>query len=156
MKEEPVLIIREAGAEDAGAVEALYRSFVSSPDIRVLPQRLEAIASDPRNFLLVGELGGVVCCTGFLTICLDPMFGNQPYAVLENVVVEEALRGEGIGSRLFLEVEELCRQRDCSKIMLLSSSSREQAHRFFERQGYDAANKRGFVKYRRQFRNSPR
>jgi hypothetical protein len=38
--------------------------------------------------------------------------------------------------------------------MLLSTSTRESAHRFFEQQGFSSANKQGFVKYRSQFRNS--
>ena len=89
---------------------------------------------------------------GALTLCLDAMYGNQPYGVLENVVVAEAQRSHGIGSQLMAYVEELCHRHDCSKIMLLSTASRAQAHRFFERHGFSAANKRGFVKYRSQFR----
>jgi hypothetical protein len=37
--------------------------------------------------------------------------------------------------------------------MFLSSAEREQAHRFFERMGFAGALKRGFVKYRRHFRD---
>lgn len=82
------------------------------------------------------------------------MFGNQCYGVIENVVIDEALRGKGIGSTLFEHTEEICRNNDCSKIMLLSTKSREDAHRFFEQQGFSSADKRGFVKYRSQFRQS--
>ncbi|MNR35046.1 hypothetical protein D3C85_1528660 [compost metagenome] len=49
------------------------------------------------------------------------------------------------------EVEAFCAASDCSKIMLLSSVEREDAHRFFERCGFDASIKRGLVKYRRSF-----
>jgi hypothetical protein len=37
--------------------------------------------------------------------------------------------------------------QDCSKIMLLSSIHRTQAHAFFERAGFKGDSKRGFVKY---------
>jgi len=154
MKHVTTVTVREAQGADAAAVAALYRSFVSSPQINVREDRLEVIASDPNNFLFVCEADGAVCGTALLTLCLDAMFGNQPYGVLENVVVNESWRGKGIGSRLIAHAEELCRIRDCSKIMLLSTSSRVSAHRFFQQQGYSAANKLGFVKYRRQFRNS--
>lgn len=40
---------------------------------------------------------------------------------------------------------------DCSKIMLLSAANRERAHTFFERCGYSASAKRGFIKYRTAF-----
>lgn len=144
--------IREARGADAAAIAALYRSFVASPYIDVRQDRVEAIASDPNNFLLVYETGETICGTIFLTICLDPMFGSQPYAVVENVVVGETWRGKGIGRRLLEHVEEICRVRDCTKIMLLSSAARKSAHRFFEQQGFSSAKKLGFVKYRDQFR----
>jgi N-acetylglutamate synthase-like GNAT family acetyltransferase len=147
--------IREAQESDALTIAALYRSFVTSPHINVREDRIKAIATDLNNFLFVCEVEGLVCGTAFLTICLDVMFGNQPYGVLENVVIEESWRGKGIGNLLFEHVEELCRIRDCSKIMLMSTASREAAHRFFEQQGFTSENKRGFVKYRRQFRHSP-
>lgn len=144
--------LREASGVDAAAIAALYRSFVSSPHINVRADRLETIAVDPNNFIFVCEVDDVVCGTAFLTICLDAMFGSQPYGVLENVVVDEAWRGKGIGGRLFRQVEDVCRIRDCSKIMLLSSSTRESAHHFFEQRGFSAANKCGFVKYCSQFK----
>ena len=55
------------------------------------------------------------------------------------------------GRTHFQNVEEFCIARDCSKIMLLSSISRVNAHRFFERPGLGSDSKRGFVKYRRHF-----
>jgi N-acetylglutamate synthase-like GNAT family acetyltransferase len=155
MKQYANVTVREARGADTVAIAARYRSFVSSPHIDVREDRLETIASDPNNFLFVCEADEVVCGTALLTLCLDAMFGNQPYGVLENVVVNEAWRGKGIGRRLFEHAEEMCRIRDCSKIMLVSTTTRESAHRFFEKQGFSSASKRGFVKYRSQFRHSP-
>lgn len=86
-----------------------------------------------------------------VNICADVMFGQQPFAVVENVVVDAAWRGQDIGARLFSHLEDFCRARECSKIMLLSTAVREDAHRFFARIGYDGQAKLGFVKYRRHF-----
>ena len=133
------------------ALAALYQSLVPDPHINVQSERLEALAADPHTYLLVCEVDGVVCGTVLLTLCLDAMYGSQPYGVLENVVVAEAQRGQHIGSRLMVHVEEICRSHDCSKMMLLSTASRAQAHRFFAQHGFSSANKRGFVKYRSQF-----
>lgn len=154
MEPKSEISIREARGGDAIAIAELYRSFVTSPHINVREDRLEAIATDPNNFVFVCQVDEIICGTAFLTLCLDAMFGNQPYGVLENVVVNEALRGKGIGRRLFEHAEAVCCTRDCSKIMLMSTATRESAHRFFEQQGFSSANKRGFVKYRNQFRNS--
>ena len=148
------LIIRVAGPDDARAIEDLYRQLVANATVQVLPERLEQLAQDPRTELFVGEREGRICATALLSLCSDAMFGFQPFAVMENVVVDAAVRGAGIGDVLFRSIEAFCLQADCSKILLLSSSEREQAHHFFERSGYVGDSKRGFVKYRRAFQPS--
>ena len=40
---------------------------------------------------------------------------------------------------------------DCTKLMLLSSTTRAPAHALFHHCGYTSDTKHGFVKYRRQF-----
>jgi GNAT superfamily N-acetyltransferase len=80
------------------------------------------------------------------------MYATQPYAVLENVVVDERYQTKGYGTALIRHVEEFCHRADCWKIMLQSHSSRHIAHGFFEKMGFSAVNKRGFVKYRSQMK----
>lgn len=101
--------------------------------------------------LLVAEVEGSVVGTVLVSLCADVMFQHQPFAVVENVVVSASLRNGGIGATLMREVDRLCQAAECSKIMLLSSAARVQAHQFFERAGYVGTSKKGFVKYRRQF-----
>ncbi|MBU4002009.1 MAG: GNAT family N-acetyltransferase [Proteobacteria bacterium] len=79
------------------------------------------------------------------------MFQNQPFAVVENLVVNSACRGMGVGTALLCEVERFCQKANCSKIMLLSSVERIESHRFFEKVGFAGSVKKGFIKYRRQF-----
>jgi N-acetylglutamate synthase-like GNAT family acetyltransferase len=122
--QETRVVIREAKATDAAVIATLYRSLVQDAHINVRPERLEAIAADPNTYLFVCEVDGVVCGTLLLTICLDAMYGSQPFGVVENVVVSETRRSMGIGSRLMEHVEAVCRERDCSKIMLLSAAAR--------------------------------
>src|SRR5215475_2057467 len=137
--------VREARDTDADAIATLYRSLVADPQITVLPERLRVIAADPHTHLLVCEVDGVVCATALVSFCLDAMYGHQPYAVLENVVVAAPRRSQGIGSRLFSYIENLCQHHSCSKMMLLSSDERVNAHRFFKHCGFSPT-KHGFVK----------
>lgn len=143
--------MRQARGEDAAAIAALYAELVANPAVTVLSERLEELAADPRSALLVAEHDGVIRGTLLVSLCADPMFGRQPFAVLENLVVGAAARGQGLGAALMRTAEDFCRAADCSKIMLLSSASRSEAHRFFIRQGFAGELKRGFVKYRRHF-----
>ncbi|MEO2219005.1 GNAT family N-acetyltransferase [Chromobacterium vaccinii] len=142
--------IRLAAGADADALAALYRQLTGDARTRVLPERLDALAGGERTQVLVCECGGELAGTAWLGFCDDIMYGEQPFAVLENLVVDARWRGRGLGAMLLREAERRSLARDCSKIMLLSSIGREDAHRFFLRAGFRGDAKRGFVKYRGQ------
>jgi len=139
-------VVRKATELDAPQVARLYAMLVANPAMQVLPQRLAEIANDPDTALFVFEDGQTLLGTVIVSLCADVMFGRRPFAVVENIVVDQAARGQRIGERLLYAVEAFCTAADCSKIMLLSAASRERAHTFFERCGYSGSTKRGFVK----------
>ncbi len=140
--------IRTARPADAPRIEALYRLLVPGRPVAVLPGRIEEIRQDPNTLLAVSDHRGDVGGTALLCLCRDPMYGMQPFGLIENVVVEQGVRRQGVGSALLAFLERAALAADCSKIMLLSASFRNQAHAFFEKAGY-GARKAGFVKYRR-------
>lgn len=144
-------IIREAAAADAPAIARLYRELVADPRIDVGPEQVAVLAGSAASFLLVAEVEGLVCGTALLTLCPDVMYRAQPFGVVENVVVTTTMRGRGLGRRLLARVEELAEAADCSKLMLLSGRTREEAHAFFRRCGFSSDSKHAFVKYRREF-----
>lgn len=153
--EDPRWTVRRACPDDAPRIQALYRQLVNNPAVHVSPVRLREIADDPQTFLLVCAWGDAVCATALVSLCRDAMFGTRPFAVVENVVVDTDRRGTGIGELLVRHIERLCAERDCSKLMLLSSIHRADAHRFFEKMGFRGGIKRGFVKYSREFGAMP-
>ena len=154
--DQSTLQIREADARDAAAILRLYRQLVQpvAPDVEVdvRADRIEQIRSDPHNFLWVLESEDGVVGTAFVTLCLDPMHNRQPYAVLENFVIDERCRAKGYGAQLMRHAVDFCCRGDCSKIMLQSHGSRSEAHAFFEAQGFSSAKKKAFVKYRRDMK----
>jgi N-acetylglutamate synthase-like GNAT family acetyltransferase len=129
----------------------MYRELIDDSCVRVLPEQIAALADTPGSFLLVAEARGLVCATALLTICADVMYQLQPFGVVENVVVTRAMRGQGLGKRLLDEIEQLATTQDCTKLMLLSSIHRHEAHAFFHRRGFTGDTKNAFVKYRSQF-----
>jgi N-acetylglutamate synthase-like GNAT family acetyltransferase len=144
-------VIRPAGADDADAIEKLYRELVNDAQICILPEQVTALAHSSSSFLLVAEVDGEICGTALLNICADVMYGTQPFGVIENVIVAASSRGQGLGRALLAHVERLALAADCTKLMLLSSRSREAAHAFFRHCGFNGETKQAFVKYRRQF-----
>jgi N-acetylglutamate synthase-like GNAT family acetyltransferase len=140
--------VRRARPEDAPAIETLYRMLVvGDENIRVDPARIKALEQHEASHLFVLETDSGVRGTAFLTICLDAMYGFCPYGVVENIVVETSMRRAGGGRGLMSAIEQVARAESCTKLMLLSSAARVDAHHFFSRLGFDGKKKRGFVKY---------
>lgn len=139
--------VRRANADDASEIQHLYMELVGDSNIRVDGSMIESLVSDDFNMVVVAERDGRIVGTAFVVICRDVMYGAQPFAIVENVVVKSSARGQGIGSALMEWIKAACKAKKCTKIMLLSSSKRPDAHRFFEHCGYRGDLKRGFVNY---------
>ena len=60
----------------------------------------------------------------------------EPYALIGGLVVKEGFRGHGVGKRLCEEAERWGRDCGCRIIRVTSRSTREDTHRFYERDGY--------------------
>ncbi|MCZ8514538.1 GNAT family N-acetyltransferase [Paenibacillus filicis] len=143
-------MIREAAAADCLAVERLYRLLVpANPRIRVLPERIEELRKSGDHFLLVYEQPEAIVGTLQLHLCPDTMFVIKPYALIENVIVDPHVRGQGVGTALMAYADSLCLSRSCTKIMLLSNAERKGAHAFFQQCGYNGHVSKGFKKYLR-------
>jgi GNAT superfamily N-acetyltransferase len=143
------MILREAVADDAPDILRLYRILAPGDrHLAVTPERIEQIAADPNNFLFIVEEDNAAWATAFLTLCMDPMYGTLPYAVLENLVVDPVRRGRGYGRYVVEAIEAFCWRQHCTKIMLFSSLFRSAAHQFFSHLGFARDKKVAFVKYR--------
>lgn len=143
-----IVVIREATANDSGVLANFYKLLApASKNINVLPERIEQIKKDENNFLFVYEQDGEILGTIFLTLCLDPAYEFRPYGVVEYVFVTEEARGRGIGKALLNYVDEVCVSRHCTRICLMSSVQRTDAHRFFENGGYNGTISKAFKKY---------
>lgn len=140
-------MIRQAERQDRDRIEELYKILIPNEDeINVLNERIDEIRKDSNNFLFVYEIEGRVEGTVLLSFCLDPMFGNRSYAVVENIIVDPNTWGKGIGKEMLNYIEYRCREVNCREILLMSNIRRTEAHVFFEHHGYNHVAK-GFKKY---------
>jgi N-acetylglutamate synthase-like GNAT family acetyltransferase len=106
----------------------------------------EAVEADSRQQLLVLEAEQGIVGTLVLVIVPNLSYQGRPWAVIENVVVDNAARGGGYGEQLVRYAIELARQANCHKIGLTSNKQRPEAHRFYERLGFTASHE-GFKLY---------
>ena len=143
--------IRRATKNDALAIANLYRELNTLSPVSVSPERIDAVANSEDTFLLVCDDAGEITATALLCLCQDVMFDNQPFALVENVVVRADCKRAGIGKSMMDYIEAFCLEQDCSKIMLQTSSGNRSAQDFYTAMGYDPDAKIGFIKYRRHF-----
>ena len=142
------VLVRDARLEDVPRIVALYRTdeltrkHKGAGEAEVEPgyyAAFEAIERDPRNRLLVAEAGGVIAGSFQLTFVPDMRPDGRDVAIIENVIVDSAARGRGIGSAMMRWAVEEARRQGCSQVKLTSSRARADAHRFYERLGFEAA-----------------
>lgn len=83
---------------------------------------------------------------GMVTLHVLPnvSFGGQSYALIENVVVDQAHRMRGIGTELMETAIKEAWRSDCHHVMLLSGKELD-ARTFYERLGFSADKREGMV-----------
>lgn len=94
---------------------------------------LRALVAWQGNRLLVARVGGEI--VGALTLVTFPI-PTGLRAWIEDVVVDEAARGQGVGAALTLEAVRLARADGARTVDLTSRPSREAANRLYERLGF--------------------
>ena len=142
----PQATVREATADDlARIVELLAQLSLDAPREELgppLPESYRAafrqIETDRRQQLFVVETEGRVVAAASLLIVPNLSHQGQPYAIVENVVVDAAKRGGGYGELLLRHAMAEARRAGCYKLSLTSNKQRGDAHRFYERLGFTA------------------
>jgi GNAT superfamily N-acetyltransferase len=113
------------------------REVVSDPPGPGYFAAFEAICANPRTLLAVAQdAAGVVVGTLQLTFMRGLSNQGAEQALVEAVRVDSSLRGQGLGEVMMTWAMGEARARGCTRMELLSHTSREAAHRFYERLGF--------------------
>lgn len=104
----------------------------------------KAIESDP-NIIYIGAVdGGRVVSTCFITIIPNLTRGCRPIGFAENVVTSREYRRQGLAEKVLRCAMEIAKERGCYKLILQSGAARTDAHRLYERLGFDGTSKKAF------------
>jgi GNAT superfamily N-acetyltransferase len=140
------IIVRPARREDVAAIVALLadddlgagREVVSESSLPTYLDAFDQIAANPRALLAVArdESGKAV---GTLQLTFIAGLSNQgaEQALVSAVRITSDLRGQGLGEVLMHWAMDEARRRGCRQMELLSHASRTDAHRFYERLGFE-------------------
>ncbi|MFE9677678.1 GNAT family N-acetyltransferase [Streptomyces sp. NPDC006259] len=139
------LEIRAAVAEDLPAIvgmladDPLGARRESPEDLVPYLDALDRIRADPNQRLVVAVREGRVVGTLQLTIVPGLSRRGATRSIIEGVRVHADERGSGLGTR-FIEwaIEESARE-NCRLVQLTSDGTRTDAHRFYERLGFEAS-----------------
>lgn len=95
--------------------------------------------------LVVARVDGEAVATCMLALVANFASGGRPWGIIEHVVTTASHHGRGIGRGLLRYALDLAWQENCCKVVLLSGSQRQAAHRLYESAGFDGDRERGFV-----------
>ncbi len=117
--------------ETVGRILPQLSSSSPAPTVAEIAEIIASSASD----LLVARLDGRIVGTLTLVIFRIP---TGMRAWIEDVVVDEAARGHGVGEALNRFALNVAKQRGCKTVDLTSRPSREAANHMYRRIGFQA------------------
>ena len=112
-----------------------------------LEQAWDEIYNDGDQFYLVCEENGKIVSSCTLVIIKNLTRSMRPYGVIENVITHRDYRRRGYGTKVMHKAIDLAREKNCYKVMLMTSAKDEATLRFYEGTGLEKGIKTGFVKY---------
>ncbi len=131
--------VRALRVDDLPQAMALIAEF-QLPEVKALTE------NDIRSiYSKILSTGGVVLgafkgdrlmgtCT--LNICANLSWSGRPYAIIENIIVTEAERNQGIGKYLLLVASRTAIGKDCYKVALMTQQRSEAMQAFYKSAGF--------------------
>jgi len=139
------LEIRHAEAEDVPAIVAtladdpLGAQRESPDDLTPYLTALERLSGDPNQHLVAAVREGRVVGTLQLTVIPGLSRKGATRSIIEGVRIHADERASGLGTQLIEWAVDESRRQNCQLVQLTSDVTRTDAHRFYERLGFEAS-----------------
>jgi GNAT superfamily N-acetyltransferase len=128
-------IVRMLADDELGSQRERYEDPLPEPYYAAFEQ----IRNDPNHELIVAEMDGKVVGTLHLMFLPSISFRGGLRAQVESVRVDGKYRNRGIGSEMMKWAIERAGARGAHILQLTSHKSRTEAHRFYERLGFEGS-----------------
>jgi GNAT superfamily N-acetyltransferase len=129
-----MLTIRRLMIEDAGAAAELSSQLGYPASADDLCKRIDERLRSSDSIAFAAVLDGQI--VGWIDAFIEQHLQGPPSVVIGGLVVRDGNRGLGIGKRLCLAIEEWARSKSIPLVRVRSQIKREDAHRFYLRDGY--------------------
>ncbi len=132
----PAPSTRLATDDDAPRIVTLLQQLGYETPLEIVRRNitLSSANGDDAAFVAVDETGQIVGCIGLHALTLFHLAGRL--GRITALVVEENVRGSGVGHALMAAAHAWFNERGCVKFEVTSSDHRVAAHRFYARHGY--------------------
>ncbi|MBC9714186.1 GNAT family N-acetyltransferase [Streptomyces sp. TRM66268-LWL] len=137
------LEIRPASTEDIPAIvamladDALGAQRESPDDLTPYRAAFDRLAGDPHQHLMVAVRAQKVVGTLQLTVIPGLSRRGATRSIIEGVRIHGDERGSGLGTLLIEWAVAESRRQGCQLVQLTSDATRTDAHRFYERLGFE-------------------
>jgi GNAT superfamily N-acetyltransferase len=126
-------IVRMLADDDLGSRREKYEDPLPDSYLAAFSQ----INNDSNHELIVAEIDGIVIGTLHLMILPSISYQGGLRAQVESVRVDKDHQSHGIGSMMMKWAIERARSRGAHLVQLTTHMSRKDAHRFYERLGFE-------------------
>ncbi|MFD0371624.1 GNAT family N-acetyltransferase [Streptomyces sp. NPDC059071] len=139
------LEIRPARRADLPAIVAMLADDPlgaqreSPDDLTPYDAAFDRLEGDPHQHVVVAVRAGRIVGTLQLTVVPGLSRRGTTRSIIEGVRIHADERGSGLGSRLIEWAVEESREQGCRLVQLTSDVTRTDAHRFYERLGFEAS-----------------
>ncbi|HET9253397.1 MAG TPA: GNAT family N-acetyltransferase [Candidatus Eisenbacteria bacterium] len=140
------IAVRPMTADDVEAVARLATQLGYPSSADQVARRFGAIQTAPDSHVAVAtdESGTVV---GWIHVFGNRLVESEPDAEIGGLVVDESVRGRGVGTVLVAAAEAWARERGYPVVSVRSNVVRKEAHEFYQERGYGAVKTQ--VKFRK-------
>jgi GNAT superfamily N-acetyltransferase len=129
-----VVSIRRLSVDDAEAAAELSGELGYPCPAEDLRERIEELSRTTDRVAFAAVIDDQV--VGWIDAAMERHLQYAASAVIGGLVVREDMRGLGVGRRLCVEVEDWARSKSVPIVRVRSQIKREDAHRFYLRDGY--------------------
>jgi GNAT superfamily N-acetyltransferase len=137
------IIFRKAFETDLSRIIEMLHNDILGKDREVsdnfanYKKAFDEIMADKNNFLMIIELEKEVIGTCHLTIMPSLTLQGSKRMNIEAVRVDEKFSGQGIGSWMMKKAIEFAKNNEVKILQLTTNKKRLDAHRFYERLGFE-------------------
>ena len=143
-------MVREIYENELNALLELYLNLheQSVPEMSDnLKNTWDSIMNDKNHHIIVKVIDDKIVASCVCVIIPNLTRGVRPYAFIENVVTHKDYRGRGYATECLNSAKEIAVSENCYKMMLLTGSKEKKTLDFYERAGYNSADKTAFIQW---------